>query len=72
MKKKVIKVIEFANEAEVEEYERRIREAHNQFVVEDPHVQENVDLPWWHRKAPGILKKVIPVFLPLRVNHKKT
>ncbi len=71
VKKTIIPPLTFKDEGEVKEFERKIRQAHSQFVDEEALPKEDPDPLWPKRKAPGILKKIIPTLLPPRSHHRK-
>lgn len=61
----------FKDDKEVAEFERMMRVAHSQHVDEEPPKQEPLNPNWLERKAPGIKKKIISLFLPPRSHHMK-
>jgi len=70
MKQRKETPLSFNSEEEVADFERRIRRAHNQIVIEEL-LKQDPNPSWLKRGPPGILKKIIPVLLPPNRKHKK-
>lgn len=71
MKKAPAPPIAFASNKEVEEYEKWIREAHNQYDPNEVEEKKVDETTWKDKKPPGIMKRLIPLLLPDRSRRKK-
>jgi hypothetical protein len=61
----------FKDEKEVEAFEERVRQAHTQYVPEEPPQEPPPDASWIKRKAPGIAKRTFGKLFPPRKHHQK-